>query len=127
MRGKFLLKMLHFDHGYVTCLYVPSYLAGDACTEYVAILLVYLSILACCSALCLFVKHIRAFTALVYQQGGEICIQSITRGRDAFCKEESLHQRGEKEGYSVQGENLSLHAFVQGPACIHALGALCVA
>jgi hypothetical protein len=49
-----------------------------------------------------------------YQQGGEICIQFKTRGRNAFCKEESLHQWGEKEGYSVQGENLSLHAFVQG-------------
>jgi hypothetical protein len=42
-RGKFLLKMLHFDHGYVTCLYVPSYLVGDACTKYVAIFLVYVS------------------------------------------------------------------------------------
>jgi hypothetical protein len=30
-----------------------------------------------------------------------------TRGR-------VLHHGGEKDGYSVQGENLSLHAFVQG-------------
>jgi hypothetical protein len=32
--------MLHFDYGYVTCLYVPLYLVGDAFTEYVAIMLV---------------------------------------------------------------------------------------
>jgi hypothetical protein len=24
-RGKFLLKMLHFDHGYVTCLFVENF------------------------------------------------------------------------------------------------------
>jgi hypothetical protein len=39
--------MLHFGHGYVTCLYVPFYLVGDACAPIVAILLVYVSILAC--------------------------------------------------------------------------------
>jgi hypothetical protein len=35
---------------------------------------------------------------------------------DSFCKTrgEFLHQWGEKDGYSVQGENLNLHAFVQG-------------
>jgi hypothetical protein len=38
--------MLHFDHGYVTFLYVPIYLVGDACAHIVAILLVYVSILA---------------------------------------------------------------------------------
>jgi hypothetical protein len=59
-RGKFLLKMLHFDHGYVTNLYVHFYLVGDVCTEYVAILLVYASFLACCSVLCLFEKHMLA-------------------------------------------------------------------
>jgi hypothetical protein len=37
------VQMLHFDHGYVTCLYVPIYLVGDACTKFVAILLVYVS------------------------------------------------------------------------------------
>jgi hypothetical protein len=51
IRGKFLLKMLYFDNGFVTCLYVPFYLFGDACTEYVAISLVQASFLACCSAL----------------------------------------------------------------------------
>jgi hypothetical protein len=44
-------KMLHFDHAYVTCLYVPICIVGDACSHIVAILLVYVSILACCSAL----------------------------------------------------------------------------
>jgi hypothetical protein len=36
-------------------------------------------------------------------------------GRDALCitRGRVLHHEGEKEGYSVQGENLSLHAFVQ--------------
>jgi hypothetical protein len=56
-----------------------------------------------------------AFIALIHALPTRgICIPFITRGRDALCKEESLHQGGEKEGYSVQGENLSLHAFVLG-------------
>jgi hypothetical protein len=46
MRGKFLWKMLHFHHGYLTCLYVPLCLFGDACSQIVAILLVYVSILS---------------------------------------------------------------------------------
>jgi hypothetical protein len=54
------------NHGYVTCLYVPFYLIGDACTQIVAILLVYVSILACCSALCIFEKHMFAFVALIH-------------------------------------------------------------
>jgi hypothetical protein len=35
------MKMLHFHHGYVTFLYVPLYLVGDACAQIVATLLVY--------------------------------------------------------------------------------------
>jgi hypothetical protein len=66
MRGKFLWKMLHFNHGYVTCLYVPFYLVGDACAQTVAIFLVYVSSLACCSALCIFEKHMRAFVDLIH-------------------------------------------------------------
>jgi hypothetical protein len=58
--------MLHFNHGYVTCLYVLFYLVGDACAQIVAILLVYVSILACCSALCIFEKHMLAFVDLVH-------------------------------------------------------------
>jgi hypothetical protein len=60
------VKMLHFDHDYVTCLYVPFYLVGDACAPIVATLLVYVSILACCSALCIFEKHMLAFVDLIY-------------------------------------------------------------
>jgi hypothetical protein len=53
-------------HGYVTCLYVPLYLLGDACAQIVPILLVYVSILACCSALCIFEKHMLAFIDLIH-------------------------------------------------------------
>jgi hypothetical protein len=84
MRGMFLLKMLHFNHGYVTCLYVPYYLVGDACTKYVAILLVYVSFLACCSALSLFEKHMLAFIALIHALP--------TRGRNLH----PIHNKGER-------------------------------
>jgi hypothetical protein len=62
---EFLWKMLHFNHGYATYLYVPFYLVGDACAQIVAILLVYVSILACCSAPCIFEKHMLAFVDLI--------------------------------------------------------------
>jgi hypothetical protein len=58
--------MLDFDHGYVPCLYVPIYLVSDACAQIVAILLVYVSILACCTALCIFEKHMIAFVDLIH-------------------------------------------------------------
>jgi hypothetical protein len=57
--------MLHFGNAYVTCLYDPFNLVGDACALIVAILLVYVSILAFCSALCIFEKHILAFVDLI--------------------------------------------------------------
>jgi hypothetical protein len=66
--------MLLFDHGYVTCLYVPIYVFDDACTKFVSILLVYISFLACCSALCLFEKHMLAFVDLIRAL--------LTRGRE---------------------------------------------
>jgi hypothetical protein len=66
MRGKFLLKMFRSDYGYVTCLYFPSYLIGDACPEYVSILLVYVSFLACCSTLCLIENHMLAFMVRIH-------------------------------------------------------------
>jgi hypothetical protein len=56
--------MLHFDHGYVTCLYVPFYLVGDACAQIVAIL--FISILACYSALCIFESNMLAFVDLIH-------------------------------------------------------------
>jgi hypothetical protein len=58
--------MLLFYHGYVIFLYVPIYLVGDACAQIVAILLVYVSILACCSAVCIFEKPMLAFVDLIY-------------------------------------------------------------
>jgi hypothetical protein len=79
--------MLHFDLGYVNCLYVPFYLVGDACAQIVIILLVYVSILACCSALCIFEKDMLAFVNLIHalptrgRKGpnscfhGELCIK----------------------------------------------------
>jgi hypothetical protein len=72
-KWEFFLKLLHFDHGSVTCLYVPFYLVGDTCAQIVATLLVYISILACCSALCIFEKHMLAFVDLIHA--------SPTRGR----------------------------------------------
>jgi hypothetical protein len=78
MRGKFCGKILHFDHGYVTCVYVPFYLVGDARTEYVAIFLIYVSVLACCSALWLFEKLMLAFVDLIHAlptTGRKLCIQ----------------------------------------------------
>jgi hypothetical protein len=88
--------MLHFDHDYVTCLYVRFYLARDACAQIVAILLVYVSILACCSALCIFEKHMLAFVDLIHAlptRGrkvpnsclqGEFCIKGRKIGRNTF-------------------------------------------
>jgi hypothetical protein len=90
------VKMPHFVHGYVTFLYVPFYLVGDACTQIVAILLVYVSILACCSALCIFEKHMLALVDLIHAlptRGrkvpnscfqGEFCIKERKIGRNAF-------------------------------------------
>jgi hypothetical protein len=67
------VKNASFDHVYVTCLYVRFYLVGDACAPIVSILLVYASILACCSSLCIFEKHMLAFVDLIHTL--------ITRGR----------------------------------------------
>jgi hypothetical protein len=99
--------MLHFHHGYVTCLYVPLYLVGDACAQILAIFLVYVSILACCSALCIFEKHMLAFVDLIHAlpTRGEYPIH-VSRG--------SFAPREEKLG--------EMHLF-RG-TCIHHLGAL---
>jgi hypothetical protein len=85
--GKFLWQLLHFHHGYITCLYVPLYLAGDACAQIVAILLFYVSLLACRSAFCIFEKHMLVFVDLIHAlptrgrkvanscSQGELCIE----------------------------------------------------
>jgi hypothetical protein len=46
---------------------------------------------------------------------GRIVPPILNMGKDALCitRGRVLHHEEEKEGYSVQGENLSLHAFVQ--------------
>jgi hypothetical protein len=46
---------------------------------------------------------------------GRIVSPIHNMGRDALCitRVRVLHHEGEKEGYSIQGENLSLHAFVK--------------
>jgi hypothetical protein len=76
------------------------YLVGDACAQIVAILLVYVSILACCSALCIFEMHMLAFVDLIHALPtggrkvpnssfqGEFCIEGRKIGGNAFVQEE---------------------------------------
>jgi hypothetical protein len=101
------VKMHHFNHGYITCLYVPFYLIGDACAQIVAILLVYVSILACCSALCIFEKHLLARVDLIHAlpTRGEESTQFMFPGE--FCIKE--RKNWEK-------------CICSGGACIHAFG-----
>jgi hypothetical protein len=92
--------MFHFDHGYITCLYVLFYLVGDACAQIVAIFLVFVSFFACSSALCIFEKHMLAFVDLIHAlptRGrrvpnscfqGEFCIEGRKIGRNAFVRGE---------------------------------------
>jgi hypothetical protein len=99
------VRMLHFDHGYVTCLYVSIYVVGDACAQIAAILLVYVSILACCSALCIFEKHMLAFVDLIHALptgGGKYPIH-VSRG--------SFASREEKLGEMHLFRGACIHAF----------------
>jgi hypothetical protein len=101
--------MLHFVHGYVTSLYVPFYLVGDARAQIVVIFLVYVSNLSCCSVLCIFEKHMLAFVDLIHS--------SPKRGR----KVPNSCFQGE---FCIKGRKIGRNAFVQGElACMH-LGAL---
>jgi hypothetical protein len=84
------VKMHHYDHGYVTCLYVPIYLVGDACAPIGATLLVYVSILECFSALCILEKHRLAFVDLTHAlptRGGKFPIR-VSMGN--FASREKL-------------------------------------
>jgi hypothetical protein len=94
MWEKILWKMPHFVHSYVTCLYVSFYLVSDARAQIVAILLVYVSILACCSAFCIFEKHTLTFVDLIHalptRGGGKYPIH-ISRGSFAW-REEKLRE-----------------------------------
>jgi hypothetical protein len=47
-------------------LYVPFYHVGDACAQIVAILLVYVSLLACYHAICILEKHMLAFVDFIH-------------------------------------------------------------
>jgi hypothetical protein len=77
------------------------YLVGDACTQIVVILLVYVSFLACCSALCIFEKHMLALVDLTHALP--------TRGRKVpnSCFEGEFASR--KENAFVQGELAFMH------------------
>jgi hypothetical protein len=100
--------MLQLDHGFVTCLYVPFYLVGNACAQIVAILLVYVSILAWYSALCVFEKHMLAFVDLIHAL--------LTWGR----KSTQFMFPG---GVLLQGKkNFRGKCICSGGACIHAFG-----
>jgi hypothetical protein len=99
--------MLHFQHGYITCLYVPLYPIGDACAQIVAILLVYVPILACCSALCIFEKHMLVFEDLL--------LALPTRGRKV---PNSCSQRE----FCIEERKFWEKCICLGGACIHALG-----
>jgi hypothetical protein len=101
--------MLYFNHGYISCLYVPFYLVGDACAQIVAILLVFVSILACCSVLCIFEKYMLAFVDLIHALP--------TRGR----KVPNSCFQGE---FCIKGRKIVRNAFVQGELALMHLGAL---
>jgi hypothetical protein len=97
--------MLCFDHGYVTCLYVPFYRVDDACDQIVAILLVYVSTLACGSALCIFEKHMLAFVDLIHAlptRGGST--QFMFQGG-------ALHQGKKNWEKCICSEGACIHAF----------------
>jgi hypothetical protein len=75
----------------------------------VAILLVYVSILACCSAFCIFEKHTLTFVDLIHAlptRGGGVP-NSYFQGE--FC---------------VKGRKIERNAFVQGELAFMHLGAL---
>jgi hypothetical protein len=98
--------MLHFHHGYVTCLYVPLYLVGDACAQIVAILLVYVSTLACCSALCIFEKHMLALVRL------DSCITNKGEESTQFMFLGGCLHRGKKNwGKCIFSGGVCIHAF----------------
>jgi hypothetical protein len=90
-------------------LYVPFYLVGDVCDQIVAILLVSISILACCSALCIFEKHMLPFVDLIHA----LPTRERKVPNSCFQRELCIKKKlGEKLG--------EMHLF-RG-ACIHAFG-----
>jgi hypothetical protein len=88
-------------------LYIPFYLVSDAGAPFIAILLVYVSILACCSALCIFEKHMLAFVDLIHALP--------TRGR----KVPSSCFQGK---FCIKGRKNWEKCISSGGACINAFG-----
>jgi hypothetical protein len=85
-------------------------IVGNACTKFVPILLVYVSILACCSALRIFEKHMLAFVDLIRALP--------TWGR-------KVTNSGIQGEFSIKGEKIGRNAFVRGELAFMHLGALC--
>jgi hypothetical protein len=90
----------------VTCLYVPFYLVGDACAQILAILLVYVSILACRSALCIFEKHMLAFIDLIHALP--------TGGTTQFMFPGGVLHQGKKKLREMHFFKGSLHSCIWG-------------
>jgi hypothetical protein len=67
------------------------YLVGDACAQIVAILLVYVSILACYSALCIFEKHMLGLCSL------DSCITNKGEESTQFMFPEGVLHQGKKK------------------------------
>jgi hypothetical protein len=85
--------------------HVPFYLVGDACAQIVAILLVYVSILACCSALYIFGKRMLAFIDLIHATNkGEESTQFMFLGGSFALREGKIGRNA-----SIQG---SLHSCI---------------
>jgi hypothetical protein len=86
------MKNASFSSWLYHFLICPRDLVGDACTQIVAILLIYVSLLACCSALCIFEKHMLALVDLIHALP--------TRGRKVpnSCFQGEFASRKEKLG-----------------------------
>jgi hypothetical protein len=66
MRGKFLLKKCFILIMAMQHAYMSLSLVGNACTKFVVILFVHVSILACRGDLCTLEKHMLAFVDLIH-------------------------------------------------------------
>jgi hypothetical protein len=123
MRGKIFVKNVLFCSWLCHLLVCPFYLVGDACAQSVAILLVFVSILACCSALGIFEKHMLALVDFIHAlptRGGvpNSCFQG------EFCiKGRKLGEMHLFRG-SLHSCIWELFTFVQGELAFMHLGAL---
>jgi hypothetical protein len=97
------MKNASFSSWLYHFLICPRDLVGDACTQIVAILLIYVSLLACCSALCIFEKHMLALVDLIHALP--------TRGRKVpnSCFQGEFASRKIGGNAFVQGELAFMH------------------